>query len=178
MGGIIRHAKAVVARSLDNVQGQAKESQEMAKASKSAIELVGSDQDIHKPSVYNFLQLPSDGSRRPSIDEELNNSNLHPSVFIRVNDLVNSSRRSSFTDVSRRSSVFSRLSDLINSSRRPSVTLISSSRPGSIYDRFSRYGEASLDNQVQYPTGKHTVLFLGLIVFALFSFVCYHIFCS
>ena len=80
----MRHAKAVVARSLDNVERQAKEKHEIAEASKSDIELVNSDQDIHKPGVYNFL---------------------HSSVFIRMNEIVNSSRQSSFTDVSRRSSV-------------------------------------------------------------------------
>ena len=84
MGGIIRHAKAVVARSIDNAKKQTKESHEIAKASKSAVELFNSDQDIHKPGVYNFL---------------------HSSVFIRMNEIVNSSRQSSFTDVSRRSSV-------------------------------------------------------------------------
>ena len=179
MGGIIRHAKAVVARSLDNV-----ERHEIAKASKSAIELVDSDQDIHNPVVYNFLklpryesrrpnflQLPRYGSRRPSIDEELNTLNSHPSVFIRLNNLVDSSWRSSFTDVSRRSSVFSRLSDLINSSRRPSVILIS--RAGSIYERFSRYSEASIENQVhsKYPSVKHRVIFLGVLYSFLFVFI-------
>ena len=175
MGGIIRHAKAVVARSLDNGERQATE-HEIAKASKSAIELVNSDQDSHKPGVYNFLQLPKEGSRRHSIDEELNNSNQQTSVFISLNDLVNSS----FTDVSRRSSVFSRLNDLMNSSRRPSVILISRSRPGSVYERFSRYSQASsIDNQVHsiYPTAKHTVIFFGVIVFALFLFVFYYSFC-
>ena len=94
MGGIIRHAKAVVARSLDNVERQAKEKHEIAEASKSDIELVNSDQDIHKPDVSNFLQLPRDGSGRPSIDKEFNNSNLQTSVFIRLNNRVNSGRRS------------------------------------------------------------------------------------
>ena len=174
MGGMIRHAKAVVARSLDNIERQAKDKHEIANASKSSIELV------HKSVVSNFLQMPSDGSRRPSIDEELNNSNLHPSVFIRLNDLVNYSRPSSLLDVSRRSSVFSRLSDLMHSSRRPSVILISRSRPGSIYERFSRYSEASIDNQDHYiyPSVKHTVIFIGVIVFALFLCVFYYIFSS
>ena len=179
MGGIIRHAKAVVARSLDNVERQAKDKHEIAEASKSDIELVNSDQDIHKPDVSNVLQLPRDGSGRPSIDKEFNNSNLQTSVFIRLNNCVNSGRRSSLTNDSRRSSVFSRLSDLMNSSRRPSVILISRSRPGSVYERFSRYSEASYDNQVhyKYPTVKHTVTFLGVIVFALFLFVFYYSFC-
>jgi hypothetical protein len=92
MGDIIRHAKAVVARSLDNVERQAKEKHETAKASKSAIELVDSDQDTHNPGVSNFLQLPRDGSRRPSFDEEFNNSNIQTCVFIRLNNLVDSSR--------------------------------------------------------------------------------------
>jgi hypothetical protein len=88
MGGMIKHAKAGVARSLANVERQSMDSHQISKASKSAIELFHSDQDIHKPLVYNFLQLPIDESRRPSIDEELNHSNLQTSVFIRLNDLV------------------------------------------------------------------------------------------
>ena len=86
MGGIISHAKAAVARSLDNAERKAKEYQEFVKASKSAIELFQNEQEL---VVLNFLQMPVDGSRRPSIDEELN---------IGLKDLFNSSMRSSFTD--------------------------------------------------------------------------------
>ena len=128
---MLKHAKAIVARSLDSSEKKPEDTIELVTYSKSATELVHSHQETIKvfmPSS-NFLQLPGERSRRPSavsftlleeekiVLEELPSLSRVGSGFSRVSDLLSPSRRSR---TSKRPSIFSRLSDLANGSTRPS----------------------------------------------------------
>ena len=129
---MLKHAKAIVARSLDSSEKKPEDTIELVTYSKSATELVHSHQETIKvfmPSS-NFLQLPGERSRRPSTvsftlleEEKLVSLEELPSLsrvgsgFSRVSDLLSPSKRSR---TSKRPSIFSRLSDLANGSTRPS----------------------------------------------------------